>query len=60
MDLWLKIGWAIVLIMMLVFLYPRAKEWMENGPKAEAGDWQAVLVPLMLVVGFVVLLVMLV
>lgn len=60
MDLWMKIAWAALLVMMLVFLFPRAKEWMEQGPKAQPGDWQAAILPLALVVGLVVLLVMMV
>ena len=58
MDLFMKIAWAAMLIMLLVFLYPRAKNWLEHGPKAQKGDWQSVLLPLALVVGFVILLVM--
>ncbi|MFP4061313.1 MAG: hypothetical protein ACOC26_05185 [Halochromatium sp.] len=60
MDLFLKIAAAGVLIMMLFFLWPTLKNWQENGPKAEKGDWQAALVPLAAVVGFVILLIMLV
>ncbi|WP_430755140.1 hypothetical protein [Magnetovirga frankeli] len=56
----MKIAWAAALVMMLWVLYPRAKEWLEHGPKAESGDWQAVLVPIGLVIGFVVLLVLMV
>jgi hypothetical protein len=56
-ELWMKIAWAAALGMMLWYLFPRAKEWLENGPKAQAGDWQAVLVPIALVIGFVFLLV---
>jgi hypothetical protein len=60
MDLWLKIGFGIVLVMMLVYLWPAYKRWQEHGPKAQKGDWQAVVLPLGLVVGFVILLIMLV
>ena len=45
---------------MVFFLYPTAKHWMQNGPKAEQGDWGAAILPLALVVGFVILLIMLV
>ena len=58
MDLWMKIAWAAMLVMLLVYLYPRAKHWLENGPKAQKGDWQSVLLPIALVVGFVMLLIM--
>ncbi len=60
MELWMKIAWGALIAMMLVFMYPRAKHWLEHGPRAEKGDWQAALLPLLLVVGFVILLVMMV
>ncbi|MES9872397.1 MAG: hypothetical protein ABW116_01375 [Candidatus Sedimenticola sp. 20ELBAFRAG] len=59
-NLWLQIGSVIVIGLMLFFLYPTAKHWMQNGPKAEQGDWAAAILPLALVVGFVILLIMLV
>ncbi len=60
MNIWLQIGMGITLVLMLIYMYPAAKHWLENSPKAEKGDWQAVIVPLLLVVGFVILLIMLV
>jgi len=60
MDLFLKLAAAAFLIMMLVYLWPVFKQWQENGPKAQKGDWQAALLPLAAVVGVVVLLVMMV
>jgi hypothetical protein len=54
----MKIAWAALLLMIIVYLYPRAKHWLEHGPKAEKGDWQSALLPLALVVGFVILLIM--
>ena len=60
MELLGKIALAAVLVMMLFFLWPAFKQWQERGPKAEKGDWQAVVLPLVLVVGLVVLLVALV
>jgi uncharacterized membrane protein YphA (DoxX/SURF4 family) len=60
MELFLKIAAAGVMIMLLFFLWPTYKQWQENGPKAEKGDWQAALLPLLGVVGLVVVLVMLV
>ncbi len=58
MELWMKIAWGAALLMMLVYLYPRAKHWLEHGPKAEKGDWGSALLPLGLVVGFVILLIL--
>lgn len=60
MDLWLKIGVGILLVMMLVRLWPAYKHWQEHGPKAQKGDWQAVIMPLGLVIGFIILLIALV
>ena len=60
MELFLKIAAAGVMIMMLFYLWPAFKNWQENGPKAEKGDWKAVIVPLVAVVGFIALLVMMV
>ncbi|OOZ35176.1 hypothetical protein [Solemya velesiana gill symbiont] len=58
-NIWLQIGSAIVLGLMLLFLYPTAKHWMQNSPKAQEGDWASAILPLALVVGFVLLLIML-
>jgi uncharacterized membrane protein YphA (DoxX/SURF4 family) len=60
MELFLKIAAAAVLIMLLFYLWPAFKAWQENGPKAEKGDWQAVILPLAGVVGLVIVLIMLV
>jgi hypothetical protein len=60
MGLWMKIAWAAMLVGMLVYLYPVAKRWMTEGPKAQKGDWGSAVLPLALVAGFVTLLVMLV
>ena len=60
MNLFLQIALAVVLLMMLFFLWPTFKHWQEHGPKAKEGDWQAVALPLALVVGLVVLLIALI
>ena len=57
---WMKIGSAILLGAMIVYLWPRAKQMMKESRKAEAGEWQSVLLPILAVAGFVVLLVMMV
>ncbi|NVZ11586.1 hypothetical protein HW932_20260 [Allochromatium humboldtianum] len=58
MELFLKITAAILFGMMLFFLWPVYKNWQENGPKAQKGDWAAAILPLGAVVAFVVLLVL--
>jgi hypothetical protein len=60
MELFLKLAAAAVMIMLLFYLWPAFKAWQENGPKAQKGDWQAVVLPLAAVVGLVVILVMMV
>jgi uncharacterized membrane protein YphA (DoxX/SURF4 family) len=54
---WMKILAAGALIMMLVVIYPAFKWWTKHGPKAEKGDWNAALLPLAAVVGFILLLI---
>ena len=57
MDLFLKIAAAAVMGMMVFYAWRAYKQWQEHGPKAQKGDWQAVILPLALVVGLVVVLV---
>ena len=54
---WIKISSAIFLILMLAFLLPGAKRMLKNSPKAESGDWQAALIPILGVVAFIAFLV---
>jgi len=60
LELFGKIALAAVLVMMLFFLWPAFKQWQEHGPKAQKGDWQAVVLPLVLVAGLIALLIALV
>lgn len=57
MDTAMKIASALLIVMMLVYLYPRAKAAMQHTPKAGAGDWRAAIIPLLLVVLFVIFLI---
>ncbi len=58
MDMWLKIGSAMLLVMFLFMLWPSAKRMMKESPKGSAEDWKGALIPLALVALFIVLLVM--
>jgi len=58
MDMWMKIGSALLLGMMLLMLWPRAKVMLKESPKGTADDWKSALIPLLLVAGFVILLIM--
>ncbi|MDH5548085.1 MAG: hypothetical protein OEZ43_21110 [Gammaproteobacteria bacterium] len=58
MDDWMKILSAIFIVMMLVYLFPRAKQMFQDSKKATTKDWQSALIPLAMVVLFIVFLVM--
>jgi hypothetical protein len=57
-SMWLKIMSAVLILGWIVFMWPRAKYWLKNSPKAGEGDWRAVLLPLAAVILFVILLIM--
>ena len=52
----MQIGSAILLLMMIGIMWPNAKHWLKNSPKAGEGDWKAVLIPIVAVIAFVFLL----
>jgi len=56
MDLWMKILSAVLIVMMLVFLFPQAKQMLSESPKGSSSEWVSALIPLGLVIGFVILL----
>ena len=56
----MNIASAVLLALMLVLLFPRAKQMLANSRPAEPGDWRAFLLPLVAVVLFVLLLMKLV
>lgn len=60
MELWMKIGSALLLGTMLVMLLPRARQMFAESRPAAAGDWRAFLLPAAAVAGFVLLLMWLV
>jgi archaellum biogenesis protein FlaJ (TadC family) len=57
---WEKFLWAILIVMMILTLIPRAKMMFQQSRQAQPGDWSSAILPLLLVVGFVILLVVLV
>ncbi len=57
-DMWLQIGTALFLAAMLVVLWPRARTMMQEGRRGSAAEWKSALIPLLLVVGFVMLLIL--
>ena len=60
MDMWLKIGSAVLLGIFIIMLIPQAKHMLTNSPEAEPGDWPAFIMPLLAIGGFVALLMWLV
>ncbi len=60
MDLWMKIGSAVLLVTMLVILIPRARQMMTQSPKGSMSQWVSFLIPVGVVVLFVLLLMQLV
>ena len=57
MPTWMQIGSALLIVGLLVFLWPQAKHWMKNSPKAEPGDWSGLILPLIGLVLFVMFLI---
>ena len=57
---WMKLLYASALILMLVYLIPRAKQMMEVSAQAENKDWKGIIIPLIAVVIFVIFLISLV
>ncbi len=57
METWMKIAYALALGAMVVFLLPKAMQMMKHSPKAEKGDWRAVIIPIALVVLFIMFLI---
>lgn len=57
---WLKIGSAVLIVAMMIYIWPAAKTMLHDRPDAEKGDWQAAILPIAAVVGFVLLLMWLV
>ena len=57
---WVKIGSALFMAAMLIYLFPRAKHVIENSRKGSAGDWMGFVIPMLAVAAFIVLLIALV
>jgi hypothetical protein len=53
---WMKIVSALALGLMLVALLPRAKSILSATPKGTPADWQAAILPLLIVMGVVAFL----
>jgi hypothetical protein len=60
MDLWMKIGSALLVLAMIIYVWPRVRVMMQESREAQPGDWQSALIPLALVLAFVAFLMWLV
>lgn len=60
MSMWEKIAYALLLGAMVALLAPRAKAMLRQSPKATGADWNAVVLPLLGVILFILLLIWLV
>ena len=56
----MKIGSALLLVVMLIVLFPRARQMIKESPKGTPAQWMSFLVPVVLVALFVLLLMQLV
>lgn len=60
MDMWMKIGSAVLLVAILVMIIPRARVMLKESPKGSPAQWVSFLIPIAIVVAFVLLLMQLV
>lgn len=56
----MKIATAALLGFMVWRLWPVANHWLKHGPRGTSEDWRSALLPIVLVIGFVLLLIMMV
>lgn len=58
MPLWQMLLIGVVVVLVLLWMTPGIKASLHSGRKGSAQDWKALLLPLGLVIGFVVLLIL--
>ena len=57
---WIKIGSALFMVAMIIYLFPRAKHAVQNSPKGSAKDWMGYVIPMVAIVLFIIILIKLV
>lgn len=57
---WTKIGTALLLGAMLIFIFPRMRHALQNSRKGSRQEWISALLPILAVAGFVILLILMV
>jgi putative copper export protein len=60
METWEQILLGVLAVVLLLFFGPGVNRMIRDSPKGSAEDWKGALLPLLLVVGFVVLLIFMV
>jgi hypothetical protein len=59
-NMGMKIAYAVILGLMVLFLFPRAKQMLKHSPKATGENWRSLIFPILFVVLFVLFLMQLV
>lgn len=54
---WIKIGSALFMLAMVIYLFPRARDAIQNSPRGSGSDWMGFVIPMVVVVLFIVLLI---
>lgn len=54
---WVKIGSALFLGAMLIFIFPRMRHAVKNAPKGTMQDWMGYIIPMIGVILFVIFLI---
>ena len=57
---WVQIGSALFMLAMIIWLFPRAKQAVQNSPKGSSKDWMGFMLPIGAVVLFIIVLISLV
>jgi len=57
---WMKIASAVFMLAMVIYLFPRAKQVVQNTPKGSMKDWMGYVLPMAAVVLFIIILIKLV
>ena len=55
---WVKIGSALFLGAMLIFMFPRMLHAVKHSPKGTMQDWMGYIIPAIAVIAFVIFLIM--
>ena len=57
---WVKIGSALLMLAMIIWLFPRAKDAVKNSPKGNSQDWLSFMIPIGAVILFIIVLISLI